>query len=182
MRHLRWVPLLVLVFSASAGADDHRARVSAAGSAATGSTLGGYHLTGEHEKFTALVKPAPAGPRVFNLIVDQSLHWGSHGDQDVKRLAVLTGAEWSLAFKEAPWFKLMPTVLGGYVRKTVDDDDINSAALGFGLGCDLLVKNYDSHSKSAVGIRASIDQIFVKGRGDNFWRASGGIVVRFKKD
>jgi hypothetical protein len=181
MRHLRWIPLLVLVFPASAAADDHRARTSAAISAASGSTLGGYHVTAEHEKFTALVKPAPDGPRVFNLVLDHSLHWGSHGDQDVKRLTVLTGAEWSVAFKEAPWFKLMPTLLGGYVRKSIDGDDINSAALGFGLGCDLLVKRYDSHGP-AVGIQASIDQILVKGRGDNFWRVSGGIAVRFKKD
>ena len=59
MRHLRWIPLLVLVFPASAAADDHRARTSAAISAASGSTLGGYHVTAEHEKFTDIKVNVP---------------------------------------------------------------------------------------------------------------------------
>ena len=47
MRYLRLIPLLVLGFSASAAADDHRMEFAFAGSFASGSSLFGVHASVE---------------------------------------------------------------------------------------------------------------------------------------
>jgi hypothetical protein len=179
MRSFRFVPLVVLVFSASVAADDHRVDLNFALTFCAGSTLTGLQISASTPDVVR--KIAAAEPK-FAFVVDQSNYWGSHGDddQDMSRNVTMAGGRLSLPLEGQPKWKVLPELLTGWVHTTIGDDSTNALGLAPGIGVER-VSEYGSNGM-AFGGRAHAGYVFVTGSGDNFWRASVGLVLRWKKE
>jgi hypothetical protein len=177
MRYLRLFPLLVMACAAPAAADDHRVDLNAALSFCAGSTLTGFHISASASEVFPQI--AAAEPK-FTFVVDQSNHWGTHEDLDMSRNVTMVGGRLSLPVKGHTQWKVLPGLLTGWVHTSLDGDSTDALGLAPGIGVEW-VSEY-SRQNRAWGARANVDYVFITGAGDNFWRASFGGVLRFKKD
>jgi hypothetical protein len=180
MRYLRLIPLLVVVFSTSAAADDHRVDYSAMFTLCSGSTIKGVQFSHAGEDLT----PSPlsrASSHLIGVIDVGGNFWGSHGDgHETDRAMALYGIRgtWALGKEHAP-LKLIAGAMVGPVYTNVD----GTGQLGFGFapGVGLEVVSKYFSNDGAIGLRAYLEGVALGGDGDSFWRFSIGGVWRIKK-
>lgn len=171
MRYLRFVPLLVLLGSASASADDHRVDFAFAGSYASGSHLVGLHASGG----VSVLHP------LFTAVVDSSRHNGSHDGSAMSRTALLFGGRWTYTRGQNDEHKLLPQFLIGPVSTKIGDIAETHAGFAPGIGYEYIPRRENREAKYATGFYAQVDYVFTTGSEVGFVRMSAGGILRFRK-
>jgi hypothetical protein len=170
-----WLFLLVLLVPGIARADDHKADVMAALSYGNGSTTWGPHVS------AACVLPVL--DRRLSVLGDMSSHFGSDDGNDADRVAMMGGFRFT-ATKPGTYSEHQPFghVLLGAVHSHEGGEDTDFA-VAFGGGYEF-VPNRAAKSSGAtpghegVAFRVQLDYL----AGAGFFRFSGGVVYRFKRD
>ena len=180
MRHLRLVPLLVLVFSATAAADDHRVDYSAMFTLCSGSTIKGLQFSHASEDLTPAPLLKSAGQHLKGVIDVGGNFWGTGDDgHETDRATALYGIRGTWALGANSPVKLIAGAMVGPVYSNTD----GTGQLGFGfapgVGLEVVTKYFSNNG--AIGVRTYIEGVAVGGDGDSFWRFSIGGVWRIKK-
>jgi hypothetical protein len=180
MRHLRLVPLLVLLFSVTAAADDHRVDYSAMFTLCSGSTIKGLQFSHASVDLTPAPLSRVAAGHLLGVIDVGGSFWGSGDDgHETDRATAFYGIRgtWALA-ANSPL-----KVIAGAAIGPVYSNASGTGQLGFGFapGVGLEIVTKYSGTGHAFGLRSYIEGVAVGGDGDSFWRFSIGGVWRKKK-
>lgn len=158
-----WLTLLVVLMAAPAVAHEHKMDLYGAGSAESGSVLGGFHGTLN----VSLKRKPPADNHPVSVFGDLSVHWGSN---DRRKSNILGGLRYTIAQSHAQ--KHLPFVhvlLGGAENKASAGGGWNGA-VGFGAGVDSIIGD-------DWGVRTQAD--YIRHGGTNTARVSVGFVKRW---
>ena len=162
-----WLAMVILLVPVAADAHLHKADLYAGGSLARGSTLGGIQET------ISITLPNLSP---LSILGDLSFHFGSREDEDVSRFAFMTGLRWMLAVRGDNRHLAYGQFLVGGVHDQVGmlaTTTEPAVALGGGYEFD------PNGEESRFAARFQIE--YVVSGGEDFPRASAGIVYRFRR-
>ena len=167
-----WLFLVILLVPAIARANDHTASIFGAISFMSGSTLSGGH--------GQLEASWPTTSRLhdyLSIIVDASVHAGSHNGESVTRAALVGGVRFSgrVGARSVPFAQVLVGVMRSH-RAAVADNDPASVVGG---GYEHLLGNITSTDSQGWSVRTELD--WVRAGGDNSPRFSIGAAYRFKR-
>jgi hypothetical protein len=180
MRSLRLAPLLVLLFSATAAADDHRVDYSAMFTLCSGSTIKGLQFSHASDDLTPAPLSRAAVPHLKGVLDVGGNFWGSADDgHEIDRATALYGIRGTWALAAGSPVKLIAGAAVGPVYTNAS----GTGQLGFGfapgVGLEVVTKYFSNGG--AIGLRSYFEGVAVGGDGDSFWRFSIGGVWRKKK-
>lgn len=160
----------LLLVPVTAHATGHNADASTSLSVAGGSTLLGFHET------LGLTLPKP-GVKEYSILGDFSVYVGSHDNNDLTRLTFMTGLRSMIPHTTQKVF--VYGLIGG-VHTNGQAENGTDFALALGAGYEPTLFGSRS-SEAGWALRFQVDRVFRPGDPSDFFRASAGIVHRFKK-
>jgi hypothetical protein len=167
-----WLSLLVLLVlvPGTARADDHKADVAAALSYGNGSTTWGPHVVAACS--------LPFFDYNLSAVGDISAHFGSDEGSDADRVTLMGGVRYTVA-RPGSHSKHVPFghVLLGAVHSHEGGEDTDFA-VAFGGGYEFVPYRSEKPRQEGVAFRVQLDYL----AGAGFFRFSGGVVYRFKRD
>lgn len=170
LRRLCIIALAFVLIPAVANADGHRAGFFGGGSYLKASSLGGFHVSGDIVFGDVTTANAY---KYFSLVGDFSLHKGTHDGGDATIKLFMGGVSKKFAASDtSPHVGSIHGLLGG---ANGAGDTTFVGAVG---GAYEFIAHREADKQ--VGFRVQVDGIFPKD-GDNFLRASAGVIFRFKK-
>jgi hypothetical protein len=159
-----WLLLAMLAIPTVASADGHRAGAFGGLSFARGSTLTGFHINVEHTLTTG-------DDRHVYGTADYSVHDGD----GFKRQTFMGG------INAVGRWKAVSAGVRGLLGGVWGD---GSGDISGSIGAQIELGAYSPSALSKpvrIESRTVVDQVFRGGPGENFWRVSTGIVVKFQR-
>ena len=166
--------LVLILIPAAAHADDHRADWYVAFSGGTGASS----LYGFHNAFAIAIN-TPTLHRLSIVPGDVSVQFGSHDGEAARQATYLAGARLTVS-KHGSHVKPTVHALAGTVIAYRGAVNSTSGAISVGGGLEYVRDDPARVQATIVGARMQVDYIMRTDDQDNFWRVSGGLVLRLK--